>query len=298
MMVRVLGTQHPLAHALRMVMSVYLAVWLAGCAGAPPRPEGDQLTTLQVRTYPATFKTVFDAAVDAAQDLDFSVDVVNADAGVITATRQTNARLARITRADDEGLPTWAWVALIATGVIIIAAVVIVLTSDDDEKDKDEDKGNAASKEKQGGLNEDGTKDEGKASRRGATLVQHDQPTHKDTVRVKYKEKARPESEHRHREGSSGGNMLYYRYEEPEADFIVIGDDSPRATEWHQYRITLHFDNPGATETKLRLSVQGARLEGSEVQEAGPVYDPQFYDKFFAYLERSLKMQVPDSTAR
>ena len=278
-------------------LCIYLAIWLAGCASVPPRPEGDQLTRLQVRSYPATFKTVFDAAVDATQDLDFSVDVANADAGVITATRQTNERLARITRADDKGLPTWAWVALIATGVIIIAAVVIVLSSHDDE-DKDKNKGDTASKDKQEGQTGNGTKNEGKASRRGGTLGLNDQTARRDTVRVKYKEKTRPESEHRYKEGSSGGSVVYYGYDEPDADFIVIGDDSPREREWHQYRITLHFDNPGATETKVRLSVQGARLEGGEVQEAGPVYDPQFYEKFFAFLERSLRMQAPDSTER
>ena len=152
--------------ALTGGLCIYLTIWMAGCASAPPRPEGDQLMRLQVRTYPTDMKTVFDAAVDATQDLDFSVDVANADAGVITATRQTNERLARITRADDKGLPTWAWVVLIATGVIIIAAVVIVLSSHHDE---DKDKGDAASTDKQGGQTGSGTKDEGKASRRGGT---------------------------------------------------------------------------------------------------------------------------------
>ena len=240
-------------------------------------------------------KTVFDAAVDATQDLDFSVDVANAGAGVITATRQTNERLARITRADDKGLPTWAWVVLIATGVIIIAAVVVILSSHDDE---DKGKGDTASKDRQGGQTESGTKDDGKASRRGVFTGSNDQATRKDTVRVKYKEKHRSEHERRHSDGSVGRMALYYGYEEPDADFIVIGDESPKAREWHQYRITLQFDNPGENETKVRLSVQGTRLEGHEVSEAGPVYDPQFYEKFFAYLERSLKMQAPDSTRR
>ena len=285
--------------ALTGGLCVYLTIWMAGCAGAPPHPEGDQLTRLQVRTYPVAMKNVFNATVDAAQDLDFSVDLANADAGVLTATRQTSRSLARITRADDEGWTTWMWIACIATGVIIIAAAVILLTSDDDDK-KDEDgkKDGSTAKGHDGNDHDKGTKDKGKASRRGGSGEPDDEGSRRDTVRVKYKEKRRSEPVYRHRERSGGGAIWYPGYEEPDADFIVISEDSPRGKEWHQYRITVHFDNPSENDTKVRLSVQGAYLDGEEVAEAGPVYDPKFYDMFFSTLEQSLREQAPDSTAR
>ena len=276
-----------------LVFCVHLTLWFIGCAGAPPRPEEDQLAALQVRRYPAAMKTVFSAAVDAAQDLEFTVDAANTDAGVLTATAQTDRELARITRADDHGLPTWAWVALIATGVIIIVAAIVILSSnDDDDKSRSGDEG---TKEKRREGDKEGRELSTKTSQGGKVTLPGDESGRKDTVRVKYKEKPSAEREHRHRDRTGGGQ---YYYDEPDADFIIIGEDSPHAREWHQYRLTLHFDNPEPAETIVRLSVQGVRLEGPEVKEAGPVYDAVFYQRFFATLENSLRQMPADSTAK
>jgi hypothetical protein len=302
-MSRGMRSQGPLKRAFHVALCAYITFWLAGCASAPPKPEGDKLTQLQVRRYPAPFKTVFNAAIDATQNMEFSVDLANVDAGVITATRQTNERLARITSTDDKGLPTWAWVLIIATGVIIIAAVVVALSSHDDEKDKDKDKDKGkkdqgSSKEKKGHAENGESGDKEKSSRRGGIPGEGERPAHRDTVRVKYKERSETgaEAEHHHRERTGGHEVAYYGYDEPQTDFIVISDDSPQSEEWHQYRITLHFDSTAEAGTIVRMSAQGANLDGSEVEEAGPVYDPQFYDKFFSYLERSLRMEMPDSS--
>jgi hypothetical protein len=277
------------------VFAAYLTLWLSGCAGAPPRPDEDQLQHLQVRTYHLPLSRVFDASVDAAQQMNFTIDMANPDAGVMTATRQTKEKLAKITSTDEKGLPTWAKVAIIATGIIIIIGIVILLTShDDDEKSND--------KESSGKRDDHGTSSDrethGKASRRGTVMLPGDGGHHADTVRVKYKDKKRREEEHRHHDRERVGTGFFYGFNEPDADIIIIGDNSPPSTEWRQYRVTVNFDNPSDSETLLRLSVQGARLEGNEVREAGPVYDPKFYDEFFANLDRSLRRLSPDSTER
>lgn len=298
-MLRIFHSPTPLVRITCGTLCVYIASWLTGCAGAPRRPEGNQLAQLQIRKYPAPLPAVFNAAVDAAQDLDFGVEVADLDAGVLSATTQTERELAKITNAEDGGLPTWAWVALIATGVIVIAAVVALLSSHGDEEKSESKVGSddgTKNRRREGGENE--RELTSKSSLDGKVQLPNDPPERKDTVRVKYRTKHGEEPRHGRRVHPGSGDNYYYDYDEPDADFIVFGDDSPSETEWHQYRITLHFDNPREGETIVRLSAQGVRLEGEEVKEAGPVYEPRFYQRFFAALENSLRHALPDSTAK
>ena len=118
----------------------------------------------------------------------------------------------------------------------------------------------------------------------------------KDTIRVTVKEKTK--SKPKHREGTTivESGPVYYIDDEGYTDMIVIDEGTPHATEWHQYKLTLHFDTTATAETKVRLSVIGTRLDGNQVQETGPVYDPAFYGMFFGGLEQTMRTEAADGT--
>lgn len=123
---------------LFLTLKVYLAIFLLGCAGNRPKPEVEEVRILQTHTYSAEQERVFNASLAALQDLNYSIDVVNKETGLITASRHTTQKLAEITTESDDGLPTWVWVTLIATGVIVV--VLLISTLSGDNKDEDEDR--------------------------------------------------------------------------------------------------------------------------------------------------------------
>jgi hypothetical protein len=102
---------------------------------------------------PADYNTVIKAAVGALQDVGFVIDNVDANLGVITASRQTTTKLGDLLEEpelkEDGGLPTWAVVLLIATGVILIVGIIALIASagDDDDEKASRDKGKSKDKE-------------------------------------------------------------------------------------------------------------------------------------------------------
>ncbi len=122
-----------------LVVRVYLVAFLGGCASAPP-PSIEEVRGMQTREVDAGYDDVVTASLRVLQDLGFTVEESDTGAGVITAQRQTTARLGDLAEDEDQGdkgLPTWATVLLIVTGVIIIVGIVaLVAGSDDDEEEQ------------------------------------------------------------------------------------------------------------------------------------------------------------------
>jgi hypothetical protein len=118
-----------------LVVRLYLVVFLVGCSSAPP-PCIEEIRAMQTREVDAGYDDVATASLRVLQDLGFTVEESDTDAGVITAQRQTTARIGDLTKdkdPDDDGLPTWATVLLIATGVVIIVAVIAIIAGGDDD---------------------------------------------------------------------------------------------------------------------------------------------------------------------
>lgn len=297
--------------SLCWLVRVYLIVFLSGCAGAPPRPEGADLQLLQTRTFAADYNTVFDAAMATVQDLNYTPDLVNGDAGVISASTQTTEALAKITKTKG-GRPTWVWALAVALIVVIVVIVIAAALSGDDDDD-DEQADSDDTEETDGDKKQKSGK---KARRRGTVVVRSDDEENETGRSRRARDVTTPEA----RDEESGGGQTkvkagdkdttprkwrrthrwdhrahYYTHDHGGVNYIYISDNTPEAPEWHQYRITLHFDDPGLYETKVRLSVEGTRLKGDDVKETGPVYDPDFYAAFFDALERNLSLAHPDT---
>jgi len=128
-----------LSHGIR----IYLSLILAGCASKQPAPSIEEIRQLETTAVATDFTTAFDASINLLQDLGFGIDEVNTDAGIITASKQSQGKLGTMFEEigpdeEDDGLPTWAIVLLIATGVIIVIGIIALIASDDDDDDEEE----------------------------------------------------------------------------------------------------------------------------------------------------------------
>ena len=56
----------------------------------------------------------------------------------------------------------------------------------------------------------------------------------------------------------------------------------------YKYRITINLDSINEQETKVRVSLQGQQMRGSDIERTGTVNDPEFFQRFFANLDKSL----------
>ena len=59
---------------------------------AQNKPSTAVSRTLQTRSFPTDVKTTLKASINALQDLDYTIDVLNSDVGLITASRTTEEK--------------------------------------------------------------------------------------------------------------------------------------------------------------------------------------------------------------
>ena len=77
-----------------------------------------------------------------------------------------------------------------------------------------------------------------------------------------------------------------------DSEHIYIHDDRDGWEETvYQYKVTVNVESISGGESRLRVSAQGERLEGGRVVGAGPVQDPEFFQQFFASLDKALFLQ-------
>ena len=123
---------------------------------APAAPQAKPSTAvnrqLQTRKFPRESKTVLKAAIGSLQDLDYTIDVLNSDIGLITASRTTEEKKADVSPdtvpvdsgVDQEEAGKKDWVTGCAS-VLMIGLVVGIFAivfnnvfggSDDEDDDK------------------------------------------------------------------------------------------------------------------------------------------------------------------
>jgi hypothetical protein len=225
------GGRHP--KVLSTLLRSYLVLFLSGCAGTRPLPTIEEARAMETRTLELDEERAFDAVVTALQDLDYSIDATEREAGLISASRETHVELAEISEdrmpGEKEGLPTWAKVALVATGVIVIVAVVAAVSGDDDDE---------RSREGNGG---------------------------------------------EHRNAPERRCRRHHHHHDSGPDVVVVEhDDSPSGPPIYSYQITVNLKALSETQTAIRVSGRGTLSQGGTIRKAGPVYDPAFFESFFA----------------
>ena len=75
-----------------------------------------------------------------------------------------------------------------------------------------------------------------------------------------------------------GGNHTIYR-------------ESRSRHKVYKYSITINLDSLSEEETKIRVSLQGQQMRGSDIERTGAVNDPEFFQRFFANLDKSLFLE-------
>ena len=79
---------------VNLTLRLYLISFIAGCAPTKPPATVAEARSMETRTVDAEYNQVLKASLNVLQDLYYSVDVVEADFGLIQASRHTEGKQA------------------------------------------------------------------------------------------------------------------------------------------------------------------------------------------------------------
>ena len=137
MLIRLIRPRSNFGKSLFYLLVGYLVIGLSGCT-TPPRTEKPPTSVaraMETRSFSGNLKTVLKASINSLQDMDYTIEVLNSDVGLITASRTTENKKAKLaSEAPQEGM-TDSEKACLAIGAIAIIAVIAAAVFDDDEDD-------------------------------------------------------------------------------------------------------------------------------------------------------------------
>ena len=112
-----------------------LVIGLFGCS-TPPRvekPPTSVARAMETRSFSGNLKTVLKASINSLQDMDYTFEVLYSDVGLITASRTTENKKAKLaSEAPQEGM-TDSEKACLTIGAIAIIAVIAAAIFDGDD---------------------------------------------------------------------------------------------------------------------------------------------------------------------
>ena len=223
---------------------------------AQGKPSTAVSRTLQTRNFPVDVKTTLKASINALQDLDYTIDVLNSDVGLITASRTTEEKKAEVSTdgvetgpapkpmktkaefdAEEAAKEEHRQACLRTIGITFVAVFFAVLLGaifgdKDDDDDDDETSGSGSSS--------------GWKRSRGSSNT-----THK-TVNN------------------------YYQ------------DNTPKGPRIYRYKVTINIDESGIENTVVRVSASGELEQDGKILESGGIHEPEFFKRFFASMNKSL----------
>jgi hypothetical protein len=216
---------------------------------AQNKPSTAVSRTLQTRGFPTDVKTTLKASINALQDLDYTIDVLNSDVGLITASRTTEEKKAEVSTVEtvntetnsnnEEAVKaeqTQTCVKVLGIAFVAVFAVILLgaIFGGDDDDDDDDDKSSSPSSSS------------GWKRNRGSSNT-----THK-TVNN------------------------YYQ------------DDTPKGPRIYRYKVTINIDDSGSENTTVRVSASGELEQDGKILESGGIHEPEFFKRFFASMNKSL----------
>ncbi len=128
---------------LYLLLISYLIVGVSGCSNPPrsEKPPTSIVRAMETRSFQGDLMTVLKASINSLQDMDYTIDVLNSDVGLITASRTTEHRKASLANEKPDTEMSNVEKALLAIGVIAIVAFLAALIFGDDDDDDDKGKG-------------------------------------------------------------------------------------------------------------------------------------------------------------
>jgi len=123
---------------LHFALVAYLSISIIGCTAPQPtvKPPTTIARAMETRTFSKDMKTVLKAAINALQDMDYTINVLNSDVGLITASRTTEQQKSELASDDEEQemyLGDIQKTCLTISGVVIIAIILGAIFGGDDD---------------------------------------------------------------------------------------------------------------------------------------------------------------------
>ena len=121
----------------------YLSLSLFACT--PPRPEKPPSTiarAMETRSFSGDLSKVLKASINALQDMNYTIDVLNSDVGLITASRTTEQEHAVLDNEKDADQLSGLQKFCIGAGVLIFIAVIFAAISGGDGNNNGWNRGN------------------------------------------------------------------------------------------------------------------------------------------------------------
>ena len=89
---------------LHFALVAYLSISIIGCTAPQPtvKPPTAIARAMETRTFQKDMKTVLKAAINALQDMDYTINVLNSDVGLITASRTTEQQKSELASDEEE----------------------------------------------------------------------------------------------------------------------------------------------------------------------------------------------------
>ena len=124
---------------LHFGLVVYLSISIIGCTAPQPtvKPPTTMARAMETRTFSKDMKTVLKAAINALQDMDYTIDVLNSDVGLITASRTTEQIQAALSADNDEEKSTFGMILLPLVAIVAVAMIFSMAFGGDDGEDSD-----------------------------------------------------------------------------------------------------------------------------------------------------------------
>ena len=130
---------------LHFALVAYLSISIIGCT-APQKPSVKPPATIaramETRSLAKDMTIVLKAAINALQDMDYTIDVLNSDVGLITASRTSQQQKSELSieENDAEGFSEFEKACLTAFGIVSLLIIMdMIFGGDDDSGNKSND---------------------------------------------------------------------------------------------------------------------------------------------------------------
>jgi hypothetical protein len=213
--------------------------------------------TLHTQNFSADLNTTLKASINALQDLDYTIDVLNSDVGLITASRTTEKKKADVSSdaielgpssqnnidgeidaeetARQEQAQTCAKIFGFAVVVVFVVVIINAIFGDGDDDNDDEEE-----------------EEDNSGSSKGWSRSRHTSNSTHKTVNN------------------------YYQ------------DDTPKGPRIYRYKVTINIDEFGSNNTNIRVSASGELEQDGKILESGGIHEQEFFKRFFASMNKSI----------
>ena len=131
---------------LHFVLVAYLSISIIGCT-APQKPSVRPPTTvsraMETRSFAKDMTIVLKAAINALQDMDYTIDVLNSDVGLITASRTSQQQKSELSieENDAERFSEFEKACLAVFGLVSLVIIMdMIFGGDDDSENNSNDR--------------------------------------------------------------------------------------------------------------------------------------------------------------